>query len=430
MSAEFYVSALTLNVQQKEAYDGILNFLSYNQNEHKFYVLSGWAGTGKTYLLGALHEALDRYGSVFTAPTNKATKVTSRTIGAGAQCKTIYSLLGIRMVANEDRMVLEFPKKPVDLSGYSRIYVDEASMVNESLLAYIRDRSRYSATKWIFIGDRGQLPPVGEKESKVWTLKCPKSHLEKVERYDNEILEFATHVRKCIQRYPDGSLRMRSNHSASEGVWKYNRGGFMRNIERAAKRGLFTEIDNTKAIAWRNKTVNELNQFIRYNIFGKVADKQPWLPGDRVMMGEPVQIGSAIIAHVDDEGTVVEEGVAYHSEYKDFNAYHVTVQIDDGPAVQLNIIHEDSQAKFVRRLGELALMAKKEKHYWREFWALKNAFQSIRHSYALTAHRAQGSTFTNTFLDTADILANSNSYEALRCLYVGATRAQSNLILV
>lgn len=425
------MSSISLNKQQQAAYDGILKFLAFNQNEDKFFVLSGGAGVGKTYLLGALNQTLGRFGSVFTAPTNKATKVTARTIGAGSVCKTIYSLLGIKMKADEDRMVLEFPKVPVDLSGYSRIFLDEASMVNKSLMTYIRERSRWYGTKWIFIGDRYQLPPVGEENSEVWGLSCPQSHLTKVERHDNEILEFATHVRKQIQRYPEVNLRIRGNHSTFDGVWKYNRGRFMKNIEVAAKKGLFTEIDNTKMVAWRNKTVSEVNQFVRYNIFGDHADKNPWLPGDRIMIGEPIQLNGTIIAHIDDEGTVLEQGVAYHSEFKDLNAYHVTVQIDDGPVITLNIIHEDSAAKLQRRLNELAMKAKQgEKHLWREFWAMANAFHKVRHSYALTAHRAQGSTFKNVFCDTVDILANSNSYEALRCLYVGSTRPTTNLILV
>ena len=425
-------SAIVLNNQQQSAYDGIMKYLSFDlRSEHKFYVLSGWAGTGKTFLLGQLNAHLDRYGSVFTAPTNKATKVTSRTIGQGATCKTIYSLLGIKMAADEDRLVLEFPKVPVDLSGYSRIFVDEASMISEQLMKYIIERSRWYATKWIFIGDKGQIPPVGETESMVWGLDCPKSHLEKVERYDNEILEFATHIRKQIQRYPNVNLRVRNNHGDTEGVWKYNRGKFMHNVERAAKKGLFTEVDNTKVIAWRNKTVQSVNEFIRYAIFGKAADKSPWLPGDRVMIGEPITLNGQTLAHIDDEGTVTEAGVAHHSEFKDFDAYHVTVQIDDGPVITLNIIHPNSEAKLNRHLNELAVKAKNgERHLWREFWAMKNAFHRCRHSYALTAHRAQGSTFRNVFLDTTDVLANSNSFEALRCLYVGATRPTTNLILV
>lgn len=423
---------LVLKEQQQAAYDSILRYLtpSFGKQE-KFYVLSGSAGTGKTFLLGAVNEKLGRFGSVFTAPTNKATKVAQNTIGEGALCKTIFSLLGIKMVADEDRLILKFPRIPVDLSGYSRIFVDEGSMISSPLLEYIQEQSERYDTKWIFVGDEYQLPPVGEKNSKIWSLNCPTSRLTQIVRYDNEILNFATRIRKNIERYPKIKLKFKSDHSSnSEGIWKYNRGGFMRNIELAAKKGLFSQVDNTKAIAWRNKTVTELNEFIRYAIFGKQADKHPWLVGDRLMVSEPVQINGNTLAHIDDEGTIIEITETYHSIYKDLSSYNVTVQIDSGRAVTLNIIHPKSEAKFNSMLNKLAAAAKADSKKWKEFWMLKNSFHGVRYSYALTAHRAQGSTYENTFVDTADIMANANSFEALRCLYVAATRCTTRLILV
>lgn len=431
-----------LKSQQKVAYDAILNHLghgapyqpqrfSLTAPNTKFYVLTGWAGTGKTFLLGELNKVLGRYGSVFVAPTNKATKVTANTIGAGATCKTIYALLGIKMVADEDRLVLKFPRIPVDLSAFDRIFVDESSMINEELLAYIIERSRFYQTKWVFIGDKGQIPPVGEEVSKVWTLDCAHSHLDDVVRYDNQILNFATRIRKMIQRYPrDLDLKLYSDHSVDDGVWKYKRSGFMKQVERAARKGLFSQIDHTKAIGWRNKTVNELNQRIRYAIFGEEADKHPYLVHDRLMIGEPVQVNGTVIAHIDDEGTIIEQTISYHSIYKDLNAYNVTFQIDQGPTVNLNILHPNSEAKFTRMLNVLADDAKKDNSKWKFFWMLKNSFHRVRYSYAITGHRSQGSTFRNVFLDTSDVLANSNSFEALRIMYVGSTRATTSLILV
>jgi ATP-dependent exoDNAse (exonuclease V) alpha subunit len=420
-----------LKEQQLEAYNGILSFLAprFNDSE-KFFLMDGGAGTGKTFVVSKVNENVGRFGSVYCGPTNKSTKVLQSTIGQYGTCKTIFSLLGIKMTADEDRLVLKFPSVPVDLSGFSRIFIDEASMLNKTLMDYILERSEYYTTKWILIGDKYQLPPVGEEESPVWSLKCKRASLTKVVRYDNEILNFATMVRKNVRRYPKVRLKFKSDHSGSQGVWKYDRGGFMKQVERAAKKGLFTQIDNTKACAWRNRTVTELNEFIRFCIFGKEADANPWIVGDRICIGEPVQKFGKIIANIDDEGTIIEVASNYHSEYKDLNCFQVVVQIDGGAAVQLDILHPNSAAKFQRMLTALADDAKRTPSKWKYFWALKNSFHNVRYSYAMTAHRLQGSTLTNVFLDTADIMANANSFEALRCLYVGATRATTKLILV
>lgn len=430
--------SLVLYSDQQKAYKKISGFLSapikysLDSKENKFFILSGWAGTGKTSLVGHVHDTLTPFGSVFTAPTNKATKVLQSTLGNRANCKTIYSLLGIKMVADEDRLVLEFPRIPVDLSSYINIFVDEASMTNKTLLDYIKERSKRASTRWVFIGDRGQIPPVGEKHSRVWRLECDSAHLEEVIRHDNEILNLATHIRRAIQRFkknPDPELTIESDHGIDTGVWKYRRDGFLRQIERAAKQGLFSQPDHTKLVAWRNRTVADYNQFIRLAIFGKEAGHQPYLIGDRLMIGEPVMLHGQMLAHIDDEGTVVARSESYHSEFKDLNAYNVTLEIDGGTTVNLNILHPASESQYRSRLNTLAAEAKKDTRKWKDFWFLRNAFHAVRHSYAITSHRAQGSSYENCMVDVSDILANSNSFECLRILYVAFTRARLKLIL-
>jgi len=71
------------------------------------------------------------------------------------------------------------------------------------------------------------------------------------------------------------------------------------------------------------------------------------------------------------------------------------------------------------------LTGKARKKAWSSFWELKNTFQSVRYAYALTAHRAQGSTYDNVFVDMADITANKDKREAYRALYVACTRART-----
>jgi ATP-dependent exoDNAse (exonuclease V) alpha subunit len=66
---------------------------------------------------------------------------------------------------------------------------------------------------------------------------------------------------------------------------------------------------------------------------------------------------------------------------------------------------------------------------WKKFWAFKESFHSARHAYAITAHRAQGSTYQIAFVDYRDILLNRNRQEAARCLYVATSRPKKELYL-
>ena len=66
---------------------------------------------------------------------------------------------------------------------------------------------------------------------------------------------------------------------------------------------------------------------------------------------------------------------------------------------------------------------------WSKFWTLKEAFHNVRHGYATTAPRSQGSTYETSFVDWRDILANRNPTEARRCLYVAFTRAKYRVFL-
>jgi len=72
--------------------------------------------------------------------------------------------------------------------------------------------------------------------------------------------------------------------------------------------------------------------------------------------------------------------------------------------------------------------AKGGKRYkWREFWELKEAFNEVRHSYAITSHRSQGSSYLKTFIDLEDIMLNRNRQEAFRSLYVSCTRQREEI---
>jgi ATP-dependent exoDNAse (exonuclease V) alpha subunit len=96
--------------------------------------------------------------------------------------------------------------------------------------------------------------------------------------------------------------------------------------------------------------------------------------------------------------------------------------------VTIRTLTPKGQFELNNKLNELSMEAKLGKKYkWREFWQLKEAFNEIRHSYAITSHRSQGSSYRKVFVDLEDIMLNRNRQEAFRSLYVSCTRQREEL---
>lgn len=414
--------------KQLDAYSALVKFYGLPPEEANIFVLKGYAGTGKTTLMKQVCYDFKKSLAdlVFTAPTNKAAKVIRKMLcDYTVEVTTIYSLLGIMMKQTGEQVVLNYPENPVDLSCYWIVFVDEAGMINKQLLNYML--SNYPDVKFVFVGDPAQLPPVNEDISPVWKLKTQHcAELTEVMRFDNQLLTLATSVRQRIMESNYTPLNIKSDHDKTEGVWKLMGSKFNHRIEMAARRGLFTRVDHTKVIAWRNKTVDSYNEMIR-NIIYDNPDR--FMVGDRIMVAEPITLDNHIIASIDEEGTITQVGYTTNYYYPQLKSYKLVMARDDGRPLDINVIHEDSEGDLQHLLNSLANEAKRDRKLWYKFWQLRNTFHKVRYGYAITAHRSQGSTYKNVFVDQTDVMSNSNTSEALRCLYVAFTRPTKRLLI-
>lgn len=169
--------------------------------DDKIFVLSGYAGTGKTFLIDyVVREVLHlKPGTeaVFVTPTGKAATVLIR---GGTVAGTVHSLIYVR---NEDdfdvdengeiveRQTLSFTKREKIDERIRLIVVDEASMIAEDVL---RDLLSFGV-KCLFSGDGAQLPPVN---GSCGLLENPDYTLTEIVRQaaDNPIIRIATMARE------------------------------------------------------------------------------------------------------------------------------------------------------------------------------------------------------------------------------------------
>lgn len=420
---------MELNNEQLEGISRVKEFLKPS-NESREFVFEGAAGTGKTTCVKHAVEGF-RGRVCFTAPTNKATRVLKQSLTTKdytPECCTIYSLLGLRMEPSGEFKVLSGLQKEWSIEHYDLVIVDEAFMINSQLDRYIQDIMTTCETKLIYLGDRCQLPPVGEKDSPI-VHKENGAKLVKVMRHDNQILTLATRVRKASQ-HPAPSIELSEDHNGVEGVWMPSLTNFEMRIANLADCGEFSKPTAAKVIAWRNVTVDSYNKLIRKALFDDSGSK--WLPTDRIVLTEPIKDfrnKGKFIASTDDEGQIQEINVIQHPLYPEFRTWALSVILDDNRKITVYDIHGDSCDKFMKECQDLMSAARANHKMWGKYWNLREAFNGVKHAYAITTHRAQGSTYDKAFVCYRDILANQNRQEAFRCLYTAITRPKHQLWL-
>lgn len=400
--------ALVLNTDQVTALEKIKAWLA---SDDPYFALRGFAGTGKSTLMRELLSLPHNF--YFSAPTNKATKVLSEFLGV--KCKTTYSLLGLRMVAEEDKRVLSATEVP-DLGVNPILVIDEAGMLQRNVVNLLVELGY----RVLFVGDPAQLNPIGEIISTAWRLAGRnRITLRKVERFDNALLHLSTALRDCLKDKVWKSPIVNTN-DGKEGVFVLPRLEF----ERALTKLSLSDWDTTKVCCWRNRTVEGYNNVIR-EALGFTDD---YCVGDRILLASPLAVNGNIIAYTDEEFVIKGIGRRVFN----FDTFTIDTYVFDVGREFMLHVPTDPNA-YAKHASRLASVASKEKNSaarkvaWKEYWSFVETFSQVRYGYALTAHRLQGTTVKDIYVDQADILANPNKPEAFRCLYVAATRPKLTL---
>lgn len=197
----------SLNDQQKSALYELEKFIEDGGTE---ITLSGYAGTGKSTIIGIFSKWLDhrigRGNIVYTAPTHRANVITKQN-NPNANVYTLSALFGFTPDTDEamereslDLNDLKFrAKNQMKYEPGQLIIIDEASMVQDGLYEYVQEIIAKYDGSVIYVGDSAQLKPVkSDHISKVFTSDgVPQITLTKVERTgDNPILKEATRIRQ------------------------------------------------------------------------------------------------------------------------------------------------------------------------------------------------------------------------------------------
>jgi len=420
---------IRLTRQQRRALKALEQFC---RSSEKLYLLTGYAGTGKTTLLQALIRRLrskgDKRDIVFTAFSNKATKVLERMAAQwnlGIDCMTCCKLLGLRPeIDGETGKQVFRPDQDSEnyFHRYGLVVVDEASMINEELwlLLSAAVSNLTEATQLLFVGDVAQLPPVNEPESRVFSQIYQRSDLTEVVRYGGAIAVLAESIRNHLHQAQLPPFQTDTNRDRTEGVLVLRQPDWQHVLLKAFQsEACQRDADYVRALAYTNARVNQLNRQIRDVIYGPGTPR--FVSGERLVASNPYLVQDAVILQTSSECEVLEVTMGTVGEWQ---VWFLQVLTDENKVRNLTVLHEQSQPIFRQRLDRCA-----QDKRWREFWDLKNLFADLNYAYCLTIHKAQGSTFQNVFVDVPNALTNRNIRERNQLLYVAVTRAARRVFL-
>lgn len=427
------------NQDQQNAIEQMVDFA---QGPNMFFRLDGPAGTGKSTCAAFAGKEMLSLGIqiAFAAPTNKATRNLATLKhqvdpNANITTGTMYSLLGLVM-GNDGEVRQATSTGLHKMEGVQVCVLDEAYMTNTSLMQEIHSFALDTGTKFIFMGDPYQLPPVNEDQSPVERLHC-NARLSKVERHDNQILKLAIHLRECIDA---NSLPViAGDHDEDGGVWLMRTKDFRAMQRRAYSSEVYDQYpDAFKTLAWRNAIVDDYNESIRESMYdGNPAD--PFEIGERLVCKAPVldllrfkaEGLQMFVASTDEEGTVAAVVECPHPVFGEIECWNVVFESSLGKMVSAYMPTKKGARVYRARCEELATQARLDRKRWPAFWQFKELFADLAPCHALTVHRGQGSTYRTTFIDLDDLLVNigRNRNEGLRMAYTAFTRASKSMFL-
>ena len=428
MPADTLAPPEDLTTDQQGAFAAVYERLAQGA---RFTALGGYAGTGKTYLAGRLVAQLEEEECPVAAcaPTHKAAQVLREKLVAagsgGVETHTIHALLGLRLVP-DGRGGYALEQEPHRIRAEEGIVVvDEASMVGARLWEHVDSAA---GLQWVFAGDPAQLPPVDEDPSPALSLEGPT--LEKIVRQQegSPILRLAERVRRGE---PWGSAVRFSTENGGVAATS-DPGGFIQSAIRNFEKSDFADdAAFARVLAYRNRTVRRYNRQIRAALHGADAprfQKGEWLVGRETWRGEAP--GEHLISSEEVRVVKATETTYEAPNLSTWNVWELKVRgASDTAARRLVVLHEEERERYENELAKRLDIAKAKSRKWKQYYQLRERFAKVDYAYAMTVHRAQGSTFDTAFVDGRDVQA-CRGPERQALLYVAVTRPARRLALL
>ena len=459
-------------LEQANALDVFARFLT-DRNPQVVMILRGSAGTGKTSLSGAIVRTLQsiRQKVMLLAPTGRAAKVFS--LNSGTPAYTIHR-----------RIYREKSFSGVDgqfnlndnLFTDTLFMVDEASMVANMGLGGMSFGSgcllddlvhfvyQGRNDRLMLIGDKAQLPPVGEEESPALNAAMLQGYGLTV--YECDLNEVLRQSEQSGILYNATMIRQMITHDDITQLPKIRFTGFSdirqmpgaELIEALADSYHHVGLDDTIVVTRSNKRANIFNQGIRNMVLDReeelsqgdilmiVKNNYYWMEEERKKIKEkdnqvPSNDIPAFLANGDRAKVLkVRRRIDLYGfrfatlllQFPDYGNYELeaTVLLDTLTSEAPALTHEQQEQLFHQieeDYQDVPLKADRMKAIRQD--QFYNALQ-VKFAYAVTCHKAQGGQWAHVYVDQGYMTDDMLTPDYIHWLYTAFTRATEMLYLV
>lgn len=446
-------------IKQDIVLEQLSNFV-FSPTNNSIYILKGFAGTGKTSIIGTFVSQLwhIKKSAVLMAPTGRAAKVISNY--SNKEAFTIHKKIYFpkKEKGGSVAFVLQ-PNKHRD----TIFIVDEASMIPDDTgdgfgsdtRSVLADLIQYVYSghqcKLIFIGDKAQLPPVksdlspaldAEQLELYYQKNVQSIELDEVMRQsqDSGILMNATALRekmdshfydnfkfdlkpfKDIVRLVDGYEIMDAINDSFDSDGHEETVIIVRSNKRA---NLYNQQIRERILMNENElSAGDFLMVVKNNYFWV----QPTSEAGFIANGDVVQV-LEIFSIQELYGFRFAEVKVQMVDYPKMKPFETVLLLDTINAETPSLTYEDSN----RLYQEVQKDYEDETSNYKKFLKIKNnkffnALQ-VKFSYAVTCHKSQGGQWNTVFVEQP-YLPDGIDLDYLRWLYTAMTRAKEKLYLI
>lgn len=435
----------------------LVDFL-FLKNETSLFLLKGYAGTGKSSLIGGVVQTIRELNQkvVLLAPTGRAARVFAQYSGMEAQ--TIHRKIYRQKTYSSESYEFTINRNP---HKDTLFIVDEASMISnqqvdggtstngqllDDLMEYV-----YSSDncRLILIGDTAQLPPIGQSVS-------PAMERGYLEGYGMDVVE-ATLTKVVRQAEESGILwnatllRERMNADDVYDLPKMDLKGF-KDINAVSGEDFLELLNDSYRQAGEEEVLIITRSNKRANLYNNGVRARVLYREDEISSGDLLLIAKnnyALAEEYPELGFIANGETAeilrvrrqqeiYGSRFADVTIRLIDRDLTVDAKVNIDALHSETSALSQAQQSKLFYAIAEDYRYdYPENVVIRkikkdpfyNALQ-VKYAYCMTCHKAQGGQWKHIYIDLGNLNPEYMGLDFYRWLYTAMTRATEKLYLV